>query len=136
MGRLKRLILISVGLVCLALGIIGYILPGLPGTIWLIVAASLFVRSSERLYNFVIRNKLFGRQVRGFMETGQMPFRAKVFSLGSMWAFTIISVLFAPYGLFFDLPVILLAISGTFYILTRPTEPPSRTITSTLKEIK
>lgn len=122
MGRLKRLTLISVGLVCLALGIIGYILPGLPGTIWLIVAASLFVRSSERLYNFVIRNKLFGRQVRGFMETGQMPFRAKVFSLGSMWAFTIISVVFAPYGLFFDLPVILLAIAGTIYILTRPTE--------------
>ena len=122
MGRLKRLTLISVGLVCLALGIIGYILPGLPGTIWLIVAASLFVRSSERLYNFVIRNKLFGHQVRGFMETGQMPFRAKVFSLGSMWAFTIISVVFAPYGLFFDLPVILLAIAGTIYILTRPTE--------------
>ena len=114
--------MISVGLVCLALGIIGYILPGLPGTIWLIVAASLFVRSSERLYNFVIRNKLFGRQVRGFMETGQMPFRAKVFSLGSMWAFTIISVVFAPYGLFFDLPVILLAIAGTINILTRPTE--------------
>lgn len=122
MGRLKRLILISVGLVCLALGIIGYILPGLPGTIWLIIAASLFVRSSERLYNFVIQNKLFGRQVRGFMETGQMPFRAKVFSLCSMWAFTVISVVFAPYGLFFDLPVILLAIAGTIYILTRPTE--------------
>lgn len=122
MGRLKRLILISVGLVCLTLGIIGYILPGLPGTIWLIVAASLFVRSSDRLYNFVIQNKLFGRQVRGFMETGQMPFRAKVFSLGSMWTFTVISVVFAPYGLFFDLPVILLAIAGTIYILTRPTE--------------
>jgi uncharacterized membrane protein YbaN (DUF454 family) len=104
------------------LGVIGYILPGLPGTIWLIISASLFVRSSDRLYNFVIRNKLFGRQVRGFMETGQMPFRAKVFSLASMWGFTSLSVIFAPYGLLFDLPVITLAIAGTIYVLTRPTQ--------------
>ena len=123
MGRLKRLFLISIGLVCLALGVIGYILPGLPGTIFLIIAATLFVRSSDRLYNFVIRNKLFGHQVRQFMETGQMPFRAKVFSLVSMWGFTSLSVIFAPFGLFFDLPVIILAIAGTIYILTRPTQP-------------
>ena len=58
---IKRLALVSLGLLFLGLGIVGYIMPGLPGTIWLIISAALFVRSSDRLYNFVVQNRLFGR---------------------------------------------------------------------------
>ena len=119
--NLKRLVFISLGLIFLALGIIGYVLPGLPGTIWLIISATFFVRSSDRLYNFVLQNRFFGRQIKGFLETGQMPLRAKILSLFFMWVFTISSLLFAPYGLMFDVPVFLLALTGTIYILSRPT---------------
>jgi uncharacterized membrane protein YbaN (DUF454 family) len=119
--NLKRLVFISLGLIFLALGIIGYVLPGLPGTIWLIISATFFVRSSDRLYNFVLQNRFFGRQIKGFLETGQMPLRAKILALFFMWVFTISSLLFAPYGLMFDVPVFLLALTGTIYILSRPT---------------
>ena len=119
--NLKRLVFISLGLIFLGLGIIGYFLPGLPGTIWLIISATFFVRSSDRLYNFVLQNRFFGRQIKGFLETGQMPLRAKILSLFFMWVFTISSLLFAPYGLMFDVPVFLLALTGTIYILSRPT---------------
>lgn len=119
---LKKLILITIGLVCLALGILGYILPGLPGTIFLIIAATLFVRSSDRLYNFVIRNKLFGRQVRKFMESGEMSLKAKILSIGSIWIFSVGSVIFGPYGWLFNIPILLLAVAGTLYIVSRPTE--------------
>ena len=119
--NLKRLVFISLGLIFLALGIIGYFLPGLPGTIWLIISASFFVRSSDRLYNFVLQNRFFGRQIKGFLETGQMPLRAKILALFFMWVFTISSLLFAPYGLMFDVPIFLLALTGTIYILSRPT---------------
>ena len=110
-----------VGLLCLGLGILGYIVPGLPGTIWLIIAATLFVRSSDRLYKFVIKNKVFGNQVRGFLETGEMPMKAKVLSLLSMWSFTFLSVIFAPYDWRFKGPILLLAMVGTVYILSRHT---------------
>jgi len=116
----RRLVLIFLGLICLALGIIGYIAPGLPGTIWLIIAATLFIRSSDRLYRFVVNNRLFGGQVKGFLETGKMPAKAKVFALLSMWGFTLVSIIFAPYGALFDIPVIIMALSGTVYILSRP----------------
>ena len=122
LDRLKKFILISIGLIFLALGIIGYFVPGLPGTIWLILAASFFVRSSDRLYNFVVQNRLFGNRIREFLETGKMPLRAKVVSISSIWIFSTTSVFFAPYGWLFDVPVLLLAISGTIYILTRPTK--------------
>ena len=120
--KCRRWLLISLGLVCLVLGIIGYILPGLPGTIWLIISATLFVRSSDRLYRFVVQNRLFGRQVREFLETGAMPVRAKVLSLVSMWSFSLISIFLAPYGWLFDVPVLLLATAGTCYIISRPTQ--------------
>ena len=119
--RLKKLALVSLGLLFLGVGIAGYILPGLPGTIFLIVAAALFVRSSDRLYSFVVHNRLFGRQVKSFLETGAMPMRAKVMALLSMWGFSLASVVFAPYGWVFDGAILLLAIVGTVYIVSRPT---------------
>ena len=120
--KFKRLILCTVGIICLGLGIIGYILPGLPGTIWLIISASLFIRSSDRLYKYVIHHKLFGNQVREFLETGSIPRKVKILSIVSMWFFTLSSILFAPYGWLFDIPVLVLAIIGTLYIVSRPTK--------------
>ena len=121
LNKCKRAILVSVGLMCLGLGIVGYVMPGLPGTIWLIISAMLFVRSSDRLYFFVINNRLFGRQVGEFLKTGAMPLRAKVISISFMWIFSMISVLLAPYSWLFKIPILLLAIIGTIYILSRGT---------------
>ena len=121
LDKFKKLLLITVGLICLGLGIVGYVLPGLPGTIFLIIAATLFVRSSDRLYNFVVNNRFFGRQVEVFLRTGAMPLRAKILSVGSIWTFTLISIVLAPYTLLFKIPILILAVVGTLYILTRPT---------------
>ena len=121
LDRFKRLLLVTIGLICLGLGIVGYVLPGLPGTIFLIIAATLFVRSSDRLYKFVVNNRLFGRQVEEYLRTGAMPLKAKIISLVSIWAFTLISVFLAPYTWLFKIPILILAIVGTVYILTRPT---------------
>ena len=121
LDKLKRLALISLGLVCLVLGIVGYVMPGLPGTIWLIIAAGFFVRSSDRLYNFVVQNKLFGHQVRSFLETGSIPLKAKIMSVVSIWGFSSVSLFLAPYGWLFDVPILILAIAGTIYIISRPT---------------
>ena len=121
LDRFKRLLLVTIGLICLGLGIVGYVLPGLPGTIFLIIAATLFVRSSDRLYKFVVNNRLFGRQVEEYLRTGAMPLKAKIISLVSIWAFTLISVFLAPYTWLFKIPILILAIMGTVYILTRPT---------------
>jgi len=119
--KLRRIIFIIVGLFFLVLGILGYILPGWPGTIWLILSATFFLRSSEKLYNFVVQNRLFGHQIREFLETGQMPIKAKFWAVISMWVFSIISM-FAPYDWLFKIPVILLTITGTIYVISRPSK--------------
>ena len=122
-SKIKKYLLIFFGLIFLVLGIIGYFLPGLPGTIWLIVAATFFVKSSDRLYKLVVNNRFFGGHVKDFLETGQMRLRTKILSLLFMWVFSLLSICLAPYSLLFDLPIFLLAVIGTIYILSRPTKP-------------
>ena len=85
--RFRIYLLYVAGFFFLGLGIAGYILPGLPGTVFLILAASCFLRSNEKMYRWVTEHKVFGKLVKGFLETGAMPRKLK-------------SYLFLAYGYF------------------------------------
>jgi uncharacterized membrane protein YbaN (DUF454 family) len=121
MSSFRKIIFYCAGFLFLGIGIAGYILPGLPGTVFLILSASCFLRSNENMYKWVTRHRMFGSLVRDYMETGSMPKRAKFIAVSSIWIFSVVSVLFAPYRWFFDVIVLSLAIIGTVYILSRPT---------------
>ena len=115
----RKYLLYFSGLFFLGLGIAGYVLPGLPGTIFLIISASCFVRSNDRMYRWVTEHRIFGKLIKNYLETGSMPLRAKVISVFSIWVFTGVSLWVPEYGLLFKIPIISLAIIGTWYILSR-----------------
>ena len=117
--NVRKYLLYFSGLFFLGLGIAGYILPGLPGTIFLIISASCFVRSNDRMYRWVTEHRIFGKLIKNYLETGSMPLRAKVISVFSIWVFTGVSLWVPEYGLLFKIPIISLAIIGTWYILSR-----------------
>lgn len=112
------------GCVSLVFGGIGVVVPGWPTTIFLILAAACFAHSSQRMYDRVVNNRMFGSHVRRFRETGGMPRRAKAVALGTMWPFVIFSVGFAiPEPLLWArVLTALLAAIGTIYILRLPTD--------------
>ena len=117
--NVRKYLLYFSGLFFLGLGIAGYILPGLPGTIFLIISASCFVRSNDRMYRWVTEHRIFGKLIKNYLETGSMPLRAKVISVFFIWVFTGVSLWVPEYGLLFKIPIISLAIIGTWYILSR-----------------
>ena len=117
--NVRKYLLYFSGLLFLGLGIAGYILPGLPGTIFLIISASCFVRSNDRMYRWVTEHRIFGKLIKNYLETGSMPKRAKVISVLFIWIFTSVSLWVPEYGLLFKIPIISLAIIGTWYILSR-----------------
>ena len=117
--NVRKYLLYFSGLFFLGLGIAGYILPGLPGTIFLIISASCFVRSNDRMYRWVTEHRIFGKLIKNYLETGSMPVRAKVISVFFIWVFTGVSLWVPEYGLLFKIPIISLAIIGTWYILSR-----------------
>lgn len=73
-----------VGLFFVALGAIGIFLPLLPTTPFLIVAASCFAKSSPRLYQMLIDNKVFGPVIVNWQRNKTIPKKAKVISLTMM----------------------------------------------------
>ncbi len=64
LGRSARYLMLLLGLVCTAVGIAGLILPLLPGTVFLLIAAWAFSRSSERLHLWLFHHPRFGRTIR------------------------------------------------------------------------
>tara|TARA_B100001123_G_C15147923_1_gene962311 strand:- start:519 stop:851 length:333 start_codon:yes stop_codon:yes gene_type:complete len=106
------------------IGLIGVFLPGLPTTPFMIVAAACFVRSSERCYNWVINNRIFGKAVREYRSGEGMPLKIKVIAWSMMWVFGSYSVLMGiPQTLLYvKLLVLVLLIIGTVFIYRIPSK--------------
>ncbi len=117
-------ILFLAGVCMMIIGIIGIFVPGLPTTPFMIVAAACFVRSSERCYNWVINNRIFGKAVREYRSGEGMPFKIKVIAWSMMWVFGLYSVLIGiPDTLFYlKLLVLALLIAGTIFIYRIPSK--------------
>ncbi|GMU85823.1 MAG: hypothetical protein AMXMBFR48_10650 [Ignavibacteriales bacterium] len=81
------------GVVCTITGIIGFIVPLMPGTIFLIMAAYFFARSSERFLDYILTNKLFGHHIQNFVDGGKMPLRAKIVTAGLIFISVLTGIL-------------------------------------------
>lgn len=81
-----RWLLFAAGWLCVAIGIVGLVLPGLPGTVFLILAAWLFARSSPRFEAWLLAHPRLGPNVRKWRERGVIPAPAKVVACLSMGA--------------------------------------------------
>jgi uncharacterized membrane protein YbaN (DUF454 family) len=75
----------TLGIIALGLGVIGVFVPLLPTTPFLLLAAACFVRSSERLYAWLIHHKWFGDYIRHYREHRAIPLQAKVVTLALLW---------------------------------------------------
>lgn len=86
LGEAGRIGFFSLGCLMLVLGIIGALLPIMPTTIFLILAAWCFGRSSPRLEAWMLDHPRFGPVLRDWREHGAMPRRAKWMACGGMAA--------------------------------------------------
>lgn len=81
-----RALLLSCGWVAVALGVVGIFLPVVPTTPFLLLAAACFVRSSRRLYTWLIGHRRLGPYLTYYLDGQGMPYRAKLYTLGLMWS--------------------------------------------------
>lgn len=85
MRRAVKYICLAVGALTLVLGIIGVFLPMWPTTPFLLLAAACFVRSSERLYTWLLEHRHLGPYVRDYHSGKGIPLKAKRVALITMW---------------------------------------------------
>ena len=118
----KRIALILIGLVSLALGAIGVFLPLLPTTPFVLVSAIAFAKSSDRLHQWLVDHDVFGPLIANWREHGAISRRTKVISVLSMIAILVISALLAVPSHVIVIQAVILSCSAVF-ILTRPLPP-------------
>ena len=73
-----RWLWLALGLVCVGLGIVGAVLPLMPTTVFLILAAACFARSSPRLEAWLLDHKHFGPTLRAWRANGAIPRKGKI----------------------------------------------------------
>jgi len=126
--KVARALWLVVGLICVGLGAVGMVLPILPTTPFLLAAAACFCKSSTRLYNWLLNNKLFGEYLRNYKEGRGLPMRTKVTALTVLWATIGISAVFflnrlLPLLLVLPMQLIMLAVAVgvSIHVLRLPT---------------
>ena len=110
---IKKIILIFLGTISLVIGVIGIFVPGLPTTAFLLLTAALYMRSSDKLYQKLLANKILGPYITDFQVNKGMTRRTKLHAIGTMWFMIAISSFFLIESLNIKFIVISLGIVGT-----------------------
>jgi uncharacterized membrane protein YbaN (DUF454 family) len=111
-----KVILNILGTVFLFLAALGIVLPLLPATPFLLLAAACYVRGSKTLHNWLISNKYLGPYITNFKDKKGMPLKAKIVTITVLWA----SLLFSIYrldSLLLDYTLLVVGIGVTTLIL-------------------
>lgn len=85
MKKAWRVLLVALGTVASLLGVVGIVVPLLPTTPFLLLAAALYCRSSPRLYDRLLGHRRLGAYIRHFREERALPLRVKVVSVSLVW---------------------------------------------------
>jgi uncharacterized membrane protein YbaN (DUF454 family) len=120
-----RLLWLVAGFALLGLGIIGAFLPLMPTTIFLILAAGAFARSSTRLETWLLSHPRFGPLILAWRTERAIPRRAKVTAAFGMILGYAIFLIGARPALWLNLVVLAFFLGSAWYVLSRP-EPSRR----------
>jgi hypothetical protein len=112
----KKRLLIGAGTLSTGLGIIGIFVPILPTTPFLLLAAACYMRSSERFYQWLTNNRVFGAYVRNYIEGRGMPRRIKVFTILLLWVGIGLSIAFGVQNTVVRIVLVSIAIGVTVHI--------------------
>jgi uncharacterized membrane protein YbaN (DUF454 family) len=114
----RKWLLASVGVLFVGLAIIGVFVPLLPTTPFLLLAAACFVRSSDRLYNWLVRHRWLGPYIRNYREHKAITKKAKISTLALLWG----TIGYTAFGVLTSWPLrvllLLVAVGVTVHVLS------------------
>lgn len=114
---LKNKFYIIAGFLFVALGAIGIVLPIVPTTPFLLIAAGLFLRSSGKLYLWLTNHRYLGPFIRNYRLYRAVPLSTKLFALIFLYITIGYSVIFVLDNWWMRLPLIGIAVWATIHIL-------------------
>ena len=114
-----RVLWLLTGLVAVAIGAVGVVLPLLPTTPFLLIAAFAFARSSTRLNNWLREHRSFGPLISNWQRDGSIDRKVKRTAIIVILMTPVISWLFGTPLWIIVCQIVVLSAAAVF-ILTRP----------------
>lgn len=118
---MKKIFYTAGGIVALILGLIGIPVPMLPTTPFLLLAAFLFAKSSDRLYNWLIYNRYLGKYIRNYREHHGIPLNVKLSSIALLWITILYSAFRIADQVWLKILLIVIAVGVSIHILSLKT---------------
>ena len=115
--------LIAFGFLMTGIGVVGIVVPGLPTTIFLIIALWAFSRSSERFHRWLWEHPRLGPPLRDWQMHRVIPVRAKLLAVAVM-SLSVAVLVFAAKTPLLAAAVAAILVPIALYILTRPGRAP------------
>lgn len=116
----KKYLLIALGSISLGLGAVGVAVPVLPTTPFLLIALFFYLRSSRRLYDWLIHHRLFGTYLYNYVTYRAVPRQTKIGALIFLWAGLVTSIILVD-ALFVRLILLAVGIVVSIHILSLKT---------------
>ena len=123
-SRLVRGLLWLAGSVSLALGIVGIVLPGLPTTPFVLLAAACYAKASPRLHAWLLHHRLTGPMLRDWESDRSLTRRSKLIAVGSMLLMVSVSIWHFQDRPVVQLVLLVTAAIGAGVVLRIPTRKP------------
>ena len=120
-SRWMRALLLVCGSVSLALGVAGIVLPVMPTTPFVLLAASCYARASPRFHGWLLGHRLFGPLILDWETHGSIPLGVKWLAVGSMAVSTCASVYLLAGRPWLQLGLVALALGAAVWICRIPT---------------
>ena len=114
---MKKILLITAGNLSLSLGIAGIFLPILPTTPFLLLSAACYVKSSKKLYLWLINHKILGLYIRYYILYKAISLRAKVISVSALWVVMLSTIIFFVNPIWLRILLFCIAIGVTVYLV-------------------
>ena len=124
-SRFQRLLFFISGSIFVALATLGVLLPLLPTTPFLLLAAACYARSSSRFHNWLLANRIFGPTIRQWQESRSIALRTKGIAIFMLVVTLGSSVVFFVQMWLVKLLLIAVGVWVIQFLLRLPTTPPS-----------
>ncbi len=117
-SRFGRILWTSTGTVFLAIGAVGVVLPLLPTTPFLLLAAFCYARGSRRFHRWLMESRTLGAYLRDYQENRAMAPRAKLVTISFLWAMILVAALLFVDEAWIQFLLVLVAAGVTVHIVT------------------
>jgi len=118
---MKKALFLTLGIITMVLGIIGIFLPVLPTTPFLLLSATCLLKSSEKMYSWLINHKVLGLYIKSYIEYKAITKTAKIVSVFTLWLFISISIIFFLDNFYLRLLLLFIAIGVSIHLLSMKT---------------